>query len=124
MANLKEKDRQLGEVAEQVSGEIEVGETRGVPPGFEQAALANSESQIQPETGVQLAEEALAAPSHQITAPSGSLSQASMGFTTPPHQEGTQPGTKRSPSTSQIPSLQRDAIAALSKHSFGSLSHQ
>lgn len=92
VANLKEKDKQLGEVAERVSGEIEVGEPRRVPPGFETAASAQAEAQNQPDTSVQLAEEALAAASQHSTAPSASLSQASTGLPKSPRQEIPQIG--------------------------------
>ena len=75
VANLAEKDKQLGEVAERVSREIEANEPRSAPPGFEQAALAKAE-QAQPDTGIQLAEEALAAPGQQPRSTSESLAAA------------------------------------------------
>lgn len=76
VANLAEKDKQLGEVAERVSREIEASEPRSAPPGFEQVALAKAEVQAQPDTGIQLAEEALAAPGQQPRATSESLAAA------------------------------------------------
>ena len=76
VANLAERDKQLGEVAERASREIEAGELRAAPPGFEQAALNKAEAQAQPETGVQLAEDVLAVPGQQPRTPSGPLNQA------------------------------------------------
>jgi len=83
-ASLKEKDKQLGEMAERVIGEFNEGNRVAAPPGFESAAIANAES-AQPDTGVQLAEQALAEPATG-PAPPRSLSQASTVYPKSPRQ--------------------------------------
>ena len=62
---MKEKDKQLGEMAERVIGEFNEGSRVGAPPGFESAALSSTEV-AQPDTGVQLAEQALAEPASGV----------------------------------------------------------
>ena len=94
-AQLKEKDPELGEVAERIINEF--SETRGAPPGFEQAAASASDPlAVQPDaaTGVQLAEQALAEPSGAPT-----LAAVAAGMTPEPEtssqhaaQQMTAPG--------------------------------
>ncbi len=89
---MAEKDKQLGDVAERVSREIETKEQWSAPPGFEQAALAKADVQAQPDTGIQLAEEALAAPGQQPRPTSESIAAAAVPSKSP-RQANTSLGT-------------------------------